>query len=85
MDTLAEVLQCRVICALIGERPGLATAESMSAYFAYKPYVGMPESNRTVLSNIHSGGTPAVEAGAYLAELLEKSLRQETSGVSLKK
>ncbi len=85
MDVLAEVLQCKVICVLIGERPGLATAESMSAYFAYKPYVGMPESGRTVISNIHSGGTPAVEAGAYLAELLEKSLKQEASGVALKK
>ena len=55
--------------ALVGERPGLVTAESMSAYIAYKPTVGMPEARRTVISNIHKGGTPAVEAGPTLPKL----------------
>ena len=40
-----------------------------------KPTVGMPESRRTVVSNIHKGGTPAVEAGAYVKlKLLRKIL-----------
>ena len=61
----------------------VVTAESMSAYIAYKPTVGMPEARRTVISNIHKGGTPAVEAGAYIAEII-KNVRQEKSGIDLK-
>ena len=66
------------------ERPGLVTAESMSAYLAYKPTVGMPEAKRTVVSNIHKGGTPAVEAGAYVAEIIKKILDNKKSGIDLK-
>lgn len=69
---------------LVGERPGLVTAESMSAYIAYRPTVGMPEARRTVISNIHKGGTPAVEAGAYIAELIHKMLQKKKSGIDLK-
>ena len=65
MDAVSEALGAEVTCVLIGERPGLATADSMSAYIAYKATVGMPEARRTVVSNIHKGGIPAVEAGAH--------------------
>ena len=82
-DRVAEVLGAKVVCVLIGERPGLATAESMSAYIAYNAYVGMPEAKRTVVSNIHQNGTAAVEAGAYVAEVIAKILEQKASGVDL--
>jgi len=84
MDQIGDVTQAEVVCHLIGERPGLATAESMSAYIAYKPTVGMPEARRTVISNIHKGGTPAVEAGAYIAELIANMIRHQKSGLELK-
>lgn len=84
MDQIGEMTNADVICYLIGERPGLVTAESMSAYLAYKPTVGMPEARRTVISNIHKGGTPAVEAGAYIAELIHKMLEHKKSGIDLK-
>lgn len=84
-DHVAEVLGAKVVCVLLGERPGLATAESMSAYIAYNAYVGMPEAKRTVVSNIHKNGTAAVEAGAYIAEVVEKILAQKASGVDLVK
>ncbi len=82
-DHVSEVLRPKVVCVLIGERPGLATAESMSAYIAYKATVGMPEARRTVVSNIHKNGTAAVEAGAYIAEVIMKILEQKASGVEL--
>jgi ethanolamine ammonia-lyase small subunit len=85
MDAVAEILQPEVVVVLIGERPGLATAESMSCYMAYHAKVGMPEANRTVISNIHRGGTPAVEAGAHIADVVKKMLDQKTSGIELKK
>ena len=83
MDVVSETLGAEVTCVLLGERPGLATANSMSAYIAYKATVGMPEARRTVVSNIHSGGIPAVEAGAHLAGLLKTILERKQSGVDL--
>ncbi len=56
----------------------------MSAYIAYKPTVGMPEARRTVVSNIHRQGTPAVEAGAYIAEIIKRMLEKKVSGLDLK-
>ena len=82
-EYVAELLGAKVVCVLIGERPGLATAESMSAYIAYQAYVGMPEAKRTVVSNIHKDGTAAVEAGAYVAEVICKILEQQASGIDL--
>ena len=82
-DHICEIVKAKVVCILIGERPGLATAESMSAYIAYDARVGMPESNRTVVSNIHKNGTAAVEAGAYIADVIEKILKNKASGVNL--
>lgn len=83
-DHIGEITDADVVCLLVGERPGLVTAKSMSAYIAYRPTRGMPEARRTVVSNIHDGGLPAVEAGAYIAELLDKMLRFKKSGIDLK-
>jgi ethanolamine ammonia-lyase small subunit len=84
MEPISEALQADVMCLLIGERPGLVTSESMSCYMAYKAYIGMPEAKRTVIANIHKGGTPATEAGAYIAEVLKKMLDNKASGLNLK-
>lgn len=82
-DAVGDLTGCRVVCMLVGERPGLVSAESMSAYITYSPHRGIPESKRTVISNIHRQGTPAVEAGAHIAELLMKILKAGASGVDL--
>jgi len=83
MDSIAPALQAKVVCVLLGERPGLGSAESMSAYVAYRPTQGMPEARRTVVSNIYAGGLNAVEAGAYLSELIGKIYKAKKSGVEL--
>ena len=82
-DAVGDVTGCRVVCVLVGERPGLVTDKSMSAYITYGPHSGIPESTRTVVSNIHSQGTPAVEAGAHIAELIATILEKKVSGVAL--
>lgn len=84
MDDIGQLTDAEVICLLVGERPGLVTAESMSAYIAYKPRHGLSESKRTVISNIHKGGTPPVEAGAHAGELMLKMLDRKASGIDLK-
>ena len=83
-DHIGDLTGCELLCMLVGERPGLMTAESMSAYITYRPYRGIPEAKRTVISNIHKGGIPAVEAGAHIAELLLTMLKQKASGLDLK-
>ena len=84
MDEISELLDADVTCTLIGERPGLITAESMSAYIAYKATVGMPEARRTVVSNIHKNGTIPSEAGAHIAEIIKIMLEKKASGTDLK-
>ena len=82
-DAIGDITGCELVCVLVGERPGLVTDKSMSIYITYKPHTGVSESSRTVISNIHAQGTPAVEAGAYAAELIEKILKKKVSGVGL--
>ena len=84
MDVISELIKPEVTVLLIGERPGLATGESMSCYMAYQASTTQPESNRTVISNIHKGGTPAVEAGAHIAGVVKTMLEQKASGLNLK-
>ncbi len=82
-DAIGDVTGCEVVCMLVGERPGLVTDKSMSAYITYRPRTGVSESSRTVVSNIHAQGTPAVEAGAHIAGLIETILKRQVSGVGL--
>lgn len=84
MDHIGQLTGAELICMLVGERPGLATSESMSAYLTYSPRPGIPESRRTVVSNIHRQGTPAVEAGAHIAELIATMLERKASGIELR-
>jgi ethanolamine ammonia-lyase small subunit len=69
---------------LIGERPGLATAQSLSAYMAFRPRAGHDDSRRNLISNIHSRGMSPEQAALRVAELAAAMMRLETSGVSVK-
>ena len=84
-DAIGDITGCTLVCMLVGERPGLVTDKSMSAYITYRPHTGVSESARTVISNIHSQGTPAVEAGAHIAGVIEEILKKQVSGVALRR
>lgn len=83
MDAIGEILKPEAFILLIGERPGLVCAHSLSAYMCYRPRKGMKESERMVISNIHRNGTPPIEAAAHIGTLVNKMLEQKASGVSL--
>ncbi|WP_129726003.1 MULTISPECIES: ethanolamine ammonia-lyase subunit EutC [Bacillaceae] len=83
MDAIGEILQPEAFVLLIGERPGLICAHSLSAYMCYKPRKGTKESDRMVISNIHRGGTPPIEAAAHIGTMLQQMIKQKTSGVNL--
>lgn len=80
---VSELLKPKVTVVLIGERPGMLTSESMSAYMAYGASYGMSESDYTVVSNISRSGMPPVEASAYITDIIKAMLEQKTSGYKL--
>ncbi|WP_018307527.1 ethanolamine ammonia-lyase subunit EutC [Desulfitobacterium hafniense] len=82
-DQVASLVNADVVVSLIGERPGLGTAESLSAYMIYRPDETTVEADRTVISNIHKGGIPPAEAGAHLADVIKQILKARASGVRL--
>ena len=84
MNDVSELLQAKVVVLLIGERPGLATAESLSAYMAYQPRAGHNDSNRNLISNIHARGVSPEAAASRIIELAEQMMRRQTSGVEIK-
>lgn len=84
MDHIGELLEPEALVLLIGERPGLVSPDSMSAYMCYKPRKGTVESDRNVISNIHRRGTPPLEAAAHIGSVLKQMIEQQTSGVHLK-
>ena len=85
MNDIGDLLQPDVVILLIGERPGLGRAESMSAYMGYKPKYGHTDADRDVVCNIfENGGTNPLEAGAFVVQIAQKMRKHEASGVKLK-
>ena len=85
MNDIGEAIQPDVVILLIGERPGLGRAESMSAYMGYKPKYGDTDADRDVVCNIfENGGTNPLEAGAFVMQIAQKMRQQQASGVKLK-
>lgn len=83
MDVIGETLDAEIVVNLVGERPGLNTAKSLSAYLVYGPDPEKPTAKKSVLSNIHPDGLPAVEAGAQIVDLVETMHEQQGSGLDL--
>jgi ethanolamine ammonia-lyase small subunit len=69
---------------LIGERPGLATALSLSAYLAYRPRPGQSDAHRNLISNIHDRGTAPAEAASRILQLASRMMELRQSGVAVK-
>ncbi len=85
MNDIGELVKPDVVILLIGERPGLGRAESMSAYMGYKPKYGDNDADRDVVCNIfENGGTNPLEGGAFVVQIAQKMRKHQASGVKLK-
>jgi ethanolamine ammonia-lyase small subunit len=84
LNDIGELLHPEVVVLLIGERPGLATAVSLSAYLAHRPQPGHSDAQRNLLSNIHARGVPPELAAGRILGLVQKMRRLGTSGVAVK-
>ena len=82
-DHIGEILRPELVFMIVGERPGLATAESLSAYVIYRPRLSSQEPERTVISNIHRGGIPIPEAAKKIATLIDDAIRHRATGAPL--
>jgi ethanolamine ammonia-lyase small subunit len=84
LNDIGELLSPEVVVLLIGERPGLATAESLSAYMAYRPRAGHTDAQRNLISNIHARGVPPEMAAPRILALADQMRRLGVSGVAVK-
>jgi ethanolamine ammonia-lyase small subunit len=85
MNEIGDLLAPRVIVLLIGERPGLATADSLSAYMAYAPRLGNTDADRNLISNIHARGVSVEQAVDRIISLVTQMIALKRSGITLKK
>src|SRR5438876_1081309 len=84
INEIGALLDPAVVVLLIGERPGLATSESLSAYMAYCPRPGHSDAQRNLISNIHARGVGPDEAAVRILGLAVQMMRANSSGVALK-
>jgi ethanolamine ammonia-lyase small subunit len=84
LNEIGELLAPKVAVLLIGERPGLATAESLSAYMAYRPGGTHTDANRNLISNIHSRGLKSLAAADRILNLAAQMMALRISGFSVR-
>ncbi len=84
LNEIGELLRPKVAVLLIGERPGLATAESLSAYMAYEPKMSDTDANRNLISNIHARGISPKQATQRILNLAAAMLKTHSSGCNLR-
>jgi len=84
LNEIGELLSPAVAVLLIGERPGLATAESLSAYMAFRPRQGHTDANRNLISNIHVRGVSPVVAATRIINLAAQMMTARVSGLQVR-
>jgi ethanolamine ammonia-lyase small subunit len=84
INDIGALLFPQVVVLLIGERPGLATAESLSAYMSYRPTAAYTDANRNLVSNIHSRGVTPERATERILNLAAAMMKMHTSGFRLR-
>lgn len=83
-DDIGEILNCKAVAMLIGERPGLSSPDSLGVYLTWKPERKRLESERNCISNIRPEGLSHTAAAFKLAWLLEQAFVRRLTGVKLK-
>jgi ethanolamine ammonia-lyase small subunit len=84
LNEIGELLAPAVAVLLIGERPGLATAESLSAYMAYRPHRPQTDADRNLISNIHVRGVSPADAATRILHLAAQMMHAKSSGTQLR-
>ena len=84
-DAVGEALGVRAVLVLIGERPGLSSADSLGVYLTWDPRSGRADSERNCVSNVRPPhGLSYAQAADTVAALLTAARELGASGVALK-
>jgi ethanolamine ammonia-lyase small subunit len=84
LNDIGVALSPVVVVLLIGERPGLATASSLSAYLAFKPRPGHNDGDRNLVANIHPRGLQPAAAAERILALAAAMRAAQAGGVAIK-
>lgn len=84
MNAIGGILGPRVAVLLVGERPGLRFADSLSAYLAWRPAEHHTDADRNLVATIHAAGTPPDRAAERIIALVAEMMRLGTSGPVIK-
>ena len=83
-DEIGALLGARQVVVLIGERPGLTSADSMGIYLTWDPRPGRTDAERNCISNVRAEGIAYALAARKLHFLMQEARSLKLSGVQLK-
>lgn len=83
-DEVGRLLEAQLVVVLIGERPGLKSANSMGIYMTWNPQPGTTDERRNCISNVRPEGMVCSAGAAKLIYLINQAFARRLSGVSLK-
>lgn len=84
-DEIGAALGVRAVVVLIGERPGLSSADSLGVYLTWDPRPGRVDAERNCVSNVRPPhGLGYAQAADTVAGLLTRARELGASGVALK-
>jgi len=82
-DAIGAAVGAQLVVHLIGERPGLGTADSLGCYLTFRPGPETTDADRKCVSNIRPQGLSPDEAGATIAGICQRILEKGSSGTDL--
>jgi len=83
-DDIGQALAAKLTAVVLGERPGLSSADSLGVYLTYAPQQGRKDAERNCISNIHAHGQSYDDAARKLAWLVDQALSRGLTGIGLK-
>ncbi|MDF3819755.1 ethanolamine ammonia-lyase subunit EutC [Leptospira sp. 96542] len=83
-DEISDILDSTLHIQIIGERPGLTSADSLGIYITYSAKIGTTDERRNCISNVRPDGYSFKDAVEKLEYLVNSAFINKVTGVMLK-